>query len=124
MTAQRIESTLSTQIAQELGVQPKQVEAAISLIDEGSTIPFIARYRKEATQGLTDTHLRQLEERLGYLRDLASKKETALKTIEELGKLNPELQQLIQSAPTKQVLADLYQPYRCLLYTSPSPRDS
>lgn len=112
MTAEIIESTMSMQLAKELGVQPSQVIAAINLLDEGATIPFIARYRKEATQGLTDTHLRQLEERLEYLRDLTSQKETALRTIQELDKLTPELEQQIQQAETKQALADLYQPYR------------
>ena len=112
MTAQTIESTMSMQLAKELGVQPSQVNAAIHLIDEGATIPFIARYRKEATQGLTDTHLRQLEERLEYLRDLTAQKDTAIRTIQELGKLTPSLELQIQQADTKQILADLYQPYR------------
>lgn len=100
------------QIAQELHVKLSQITAAVELLDDGATVPFIARYRKEVTQGLTDDHLRQLEDRLEYLRDLVSQKQTALKTITELGKLTPELKASIQDATTKQVLADIYQPYR------------
>jgi len=112
MAQQHTLPTMSLQIAQELEVQEHQVKAAIELLDDGASVPFIARYRKEVTHGLTDTHLRQLEERLEYLRDLQNQKETALKTIQELGKLTPSLEHELLHAGTKQLLADLYQPYR------------
>lgn len=104
--------SLTQQLAQELHVKPDQIDAAIALLDDGATVPFIARYRKEVTQGLTDTHLRQLEERLDYLRDLMQQKETAIKTIDEQGKLTPALSAQIEAAATKQILADLYAPFR------------
>jgi uncharacterized protein len=88
------------------------VEAAIRLLDEGATVPFIARYRKEATGGLDDTQLRHLEERLVYLRELNERRETILKSIEEQGKLTPELQGDIAGAETKQRLEDLYLPFK------------
>ncbi|MEC8012137.1 MAG: Tex family protein [Pseudomonadota bacterium] len=112
MTEHTLPAHILKQLAQELEVKENQVTAAVNLLDEGATVPFIARYRKEVTQGLTDTHLRQLEERLDYMRDLQSQKETALKTIKELDKLTPALEKQINEAMTKQVLADLYQPYR------------
>jgi uncharacterized protein len=99
-------------IAAELGVRPAQVAAAISLLDEGSTVPFVARYRKEATGGLDDTHLRTLEERLGYLRELEERRAAVLASIEEQGKLTPELATAIAEAETKQRLEDLYLPYK------------
>jgi uncharacterized protein len=99
-------------IASEIGVQPQQVQAAVQLLDEGASVPFIARYRKEATGGLTDTDLRQLAERLTYLRELAERRQTVLTTIAEQGKLTPELQQQIQAATTKTRLEDLYLPYK------------
>ncbi|HRE19378.1 MAG TPA: Tex-like N-terminal domain-containing protein, partial [Rhodocyclaceae bacterium] len=103
---------IEQRIADELGVRPIQVNAAIALLDEGATVPFIARYRKEVTGGLDDTHLRTLEERLGYLRDLESRRAAILSSIEEQGKLTPELQVEIAHAETKQRLEDLYLPYK------------
>ena len=100
------------QIASEIQVQDHQVQAAISLLDSGATVPFIARYRKEATGGLDDVHLRELEYRLGYLRELHARRETILQSIEEQGKLTPELRAAIEAAPTKQELEDLYLPYK------------
>ncbi|MFK7730806.1 MAG: Tex family protein [Pseudomonadales bacterium] len=99
-------------IAQELSAQNKQVEVAISLLDEGSTVPFIARYRKEATGGLDDIQLRTLSERLQYLRELDDRRESVLASIEEQGKLTPALQKQIADADTKTRLEDLYLPYK------------
>ena len=99
-------------IAAELGVRKNQVDAAVKLIDEGNTIPFIARYRKEATGALNDEQLRNLFERLNYLRNLEEKKQQVLATIEEQGKLTPELRQQILDAQTLVVVEDLYRPYR------------
>jgi uncharacterized protein len=99
-------------IANELGVRPAQVIAAIGLLDEGATVPFISRYRKEATDGLDDTQLRNLEERLTYLRDLEDRRTAILASIEEQGKLTPELKAEISDAETKQRLEDLYLPYK------------
>jgi hypothetical protein len=100
------------QIATELAVRPAQVTAAVNLLDEGSTVPFIARYRKEATDGLDDTQLRQLEERLTYLRELETRREAVLKSIESQGQLTAALRAAIEAAPTKQDLEDLYLPYK------------
>lgn len=100
------------QIAAELNVRPAQVNAAVELLDGGATVPFIARYRKEATDGLDDIQLRELEARLGYLRELEDRREAVLKSIEEQGKLTPELAAAIAAAPTKQELEDLYLPYK------------
>jgi uncharacterized protein len=99
-------------IAIELGVRPAQVNAAIALLDEGATVPFISRYRKEATDGLDDTQLRNLEERLTYLRDLEERRTAILSSIDEQGKLTPELKAEISDAETKQRLEDLYLPYK------------
>ncbi|MDN7921475.1 Tex family protein, partial [Burkholderia gladioli] len=99
-------------IASELAVQPRQVAAAVQLLDEGSTVPFIARYRKEVTGNLDDTQLRQLEERLLYLRELEERRATILASIEEQGKLTDELRGAIETADSKQVLEDLYLPYK------------
>jgi len=104
-------ATLESRIATELTAQASQVRAAITLLDEGATVPFIARYRKEVTGGLDDTQLRQLEERLTYLRELDDRRATVLKTIDEQGKLNPALKQSILEAETKTRLEDLYRPY-------------
>ncbi|MCP1673002.1 uncharacterized protein J2T57_000094 [Natronocella acetinitrilica] len=104
--------TLTRRIADELTVRPQQVQAAVDLLDGGATVPFIARYRKEATGGLDDTQLRQLEERLGYLRELEERRRTVLEQIGEQGKLTPELERAVRSADTKQRLEDLYLPYR------------
>jgi len=103
--------TIAQRIANELAVKVSQVEAAIALLDEGSTVPFIARYRKEATGGLDDTQLRTLEERLSYLRELDERRVTVLNSIEEQGKLTPELKAAILAADTKTRLEDLYRPY-------------
>jgi uncharacterized protein len=100
------------QIAAELKVRPAQVNAAVELLDGGATVPFIARYRKEATDGLDDTQLRELEVRLVYLRELAQRRGAILKSIDEQGKLTPELRAAIEAAPTKQELEDLYLPYK------------
>lgn len=99
-------------LADELSVKRNQVDAAVSLMDEGATVPFIARYRKEATNGLDDTQLRTLEERLLYLRELEDRRVTVLKSIEEQGKLDDALKQSILEADTKTRLEDLYAPYK------------
>jgi len=99
-------------IANELGVNAIQVKAAVALLDEGATVPFIARYRKEATGGLDDTQLRNLEERLYYLRELEERRDTILKSIAEQEKLTPELEAAIKAADTKTRLEDLYLPYK------------
>ena len=99
-------------IAKELGVGPDQVKAAVALLDEGATVPFIARYRKEATGNLDDTHLRTLEERLLYLRELELRRAAILASIEEQGKLTDILRGSIDAAATKQTLEDLYLPYK------------
>ncbi len=100
------------QLAAELKVRPAQVSAAVQLLDGGATVPFIARYRKEATDGLDDIQLRELEARLAYLRELEDRRTAVLKSIEEQGKLTPELRAAIEAAPTKQELEDLYLPYK------------
>ena len=99
-------------IAQELGARPAQVAAAVALLDEGATVPFIARYRKEATGNLDDTQLRTLEERLGYLRELEERRAAIAASIAEQGKLTPELAAAVEGAATKQALEDLYLPYK------------
>ena len=99
-------------IADELGVSPRQVMAAVQLLDDGATVPFIARYRKEVTGGLDDTQLRTLEERLGYLRELEDRRATVLASIEDQGKLTAELRAEVEHADTKQRLEDLYLPYK------------
>ena len=103
---------IETRIAQELNVHPNQVAAAVALLDDGATVPFVARYRKEATGGLDDTQLRHLEERLGYLRELEERRGAILASIREQDKLTPELQAEIAGAETKQRLEDLYLPYK------------
>ena len=104
--------TIVGQIARELQVGTNQVEAAVRLLAEGSTVPFIARYRKEATGGLTDGHLRLLEERLYYLQELEERRAAIFRSIEEQGKLTPELHRALAAATTKARLEDLYLPYR------------
>jgi uncharacterized protein len=99
-------------IATELNVKQEQVDATVAMLDGGDTVPFIARYRKEATGGLDDTQLRQLEERLGYLRELNERRDTILQSIKEQDKLSPELEQQIKAADTKARLEDLYLPYK------------
>ncbi|MHC9511582.1 Tex family protein [Kangiella sp. M94] len=103
---------INQQIAQELNVRPQQVEAAVRLLDEGSTVPFISRYRKEVTGALDDTQLRDLEQRLGYLRELEDRRAAILKSIDEQEKLTPELKSSINAATTKSELEDLYLPYK------------
>lgn len=103
---------IHAQLAQELKVAMRQVEAAVALLDGGSTVPFIARYRKEATGGLDDIQLRELEQRLAYVRELQDRRATVLKSIEDQGKLTPALQAAIAAAVTKQELEDLYLPYK------------
>jgi protein Tex len=100
------------QIAFEIKVKPEQVQAAVDLLDGGATVPFVARYRKEATGGLDDIQLRELDYRLGYLRELAERCSAVLGSIESQGKLTPELRAAIEAAPTKQELEDLYAPYK------------
>lgn len=102
----------ATIIAQELNVRVTQVETAIGLLDEGATVPFISRYRKEATQGLDDGQLRQLAERLHYLRELDERRTVVMQSIREQDKLTPELEQAILAADTKTRLEDLYLPHR------------
>ena len=103
---------VSQRIAEELSVNNKQVNAAILLLDEGATVPFIARYRKEVTGGLDDTQLRQLEERLYYLRELNERRKTILDSISSQNKLTPDLEKTISEADTKTLLEDLYLPYK------------
>ncbi|TBU94071.1 RNA-binding transcriptional accessory protein [Stutzerimonas kirkiae] len=104
--------SINSRIAEELGVRPQQVAAAVALLDEGSTVPFIARYRKEVTGSLDDTQLRNLEERLRYLRELDERRASILSSIEEQGKLTQELKREIDLADTKTRLEDLYLPYK------------
>ncbi|QFI53314.1 Tex family protein [Aeromonas simiae] len=105
-------NSIETQIATELAARPEQVQAAIRLLDEGATVPFIARYRKEVTGGLDDTQLRNLESRLGYLRELEDRRQSILRSIEEQGKLTAELARDIRAADSKTRLEDLYLPYK------------
>jgi uncharacterized protein len=100
------------QIAAEIRVTEQQVKAAVELLDGGATVPFIARYRKEVTGGLDDVQLRELEYRLGYLRELEDRRAAVLKAIDEQGKLTPALRAAIEAAPTKQELEDLYLPFK------------
>lgn len=107
-----INSSINQTIANELKVKATQVDAAVQLLDEGNTVPFVARYRKEATGGLDDTQLRQLESRLSYLRELSERREIIWKSIEEQGKLTADLSQSLLAAQTKTELEDLYLPYK------------
>src|ERR1700733_3523445 len=104
--------SIESRIAAELAVGPHHVASAVSLLDARTIVPFIARYRKEATGGLDDAQLRTLEERLGYLRELEERRTAILKSIGEQGKLTPQLQASIDAADTKQRLEDLYLPYK------------
>ena len=108
----QILSQIITQIAQEIKVKPEQVKTVVELLDGGATVPFIARYRKEATGGLDDIQLRELEFRLGYLRELADRREVVLKAIDEQGKLTDTLRVSIADCATKQELEDLYLPFK------------
>lgn len=104
--------TIEQRIAADIGARPQQVSAAVQLLDEGATVPFIARYRKEVTDNLDDTQLRLLEERLGYLRELEDRRAGVIASIDEQGKLTSELRALVMNAETKQTLEDLYLPYK------------
>ena len=104
--------SIEQRLAQELSAKPTQVAAAVALMDEGATVPFIARYRKEATGGLDDTQLRLLEERLSYLRELEDRRKTIVVSIQEQGKMTPELLKAIMLAEDKTRLEDLYLPYK------------
>jgi uncharacterized protein len=104
--------TIAEQIAQELKVNAVQINAAITLLDDGATVPFIARYRKEATKGLDDNHLRHLAQRLTYLRDLEDRRQVILTSIKQQDKMTSELEKLIQQADNKTRLEDLYLPYK------------
>ena len=103
---------IAAKIAGEFGVRESQVSAAIDLIDQGNTIPFIARYRKEATGGLDDEVLRAIDERLAYLRGLEERKEEVISVIDEQGKLTEELKAEIMKAEVLQRVEDLYKPYK------------
>ncbi len=112
VSSDAVQRTIVPIIAQELGVGASQVAAAVALLDEGATVPFIARYRKEATGNLDDTHLRTLEDRLRYLRELEERRAAVLASIEEQGKLTDALRASIEAAMTKQTVEDLYLPYK------------
>ena len=103
---------LIAQLAAEIHVSAAQVQTAIELLDGGATVPFIARYRKEATGGLDDIQLRELEARLSYLRELQDRLQVVIKAIDEQGKLNPSLLAALHGATTKQALEDLYLPFK------------
>ena len=105
-------SKIIAQIAAEIKVSPSQVQAAVDLLDGGATVPFVARYRKEATGGLDDIQLREIDGRLAYLRELQARRETVLKSIQDQGKLTDELRLAIEDASTKQDLEDLYLPFK------------
>jgi len=105
-------TAIAEQIAKELNVKLSQINSAISLLDDGATVPFIARYRKEATQGLDDNHLRHLDQRLVYLRELENRRKVIITSIEQQGKLTPSLELALQQADNKTRLEDLYLPYR------------
>ncbi|WP_394425002.1 Tex family protein [Vreelandella stevensii] len=107
-----VKQRIIARLASELGVRPEQVLATVELLDGGATVPFIARYRKEVTGALDDTQLRQLDERLRYLRELEERREAVLAAIDEQGKLDPALKATIEAADTKQRLEDLYLPFK------------
>ncbi len=107
-----VNQRILTRLADELGVRPQQVSATVALLDEGATVPFIARYRKEVTGALDDTQLRQLDERLRYLRELEERRAGVVAAIDEQGKLTPELSRQLEAADTKQRLEDLYLPFK------------
>ena len=105
-------SRIARLIAEEIGARPQQVDAAVALLDEGATVPFIARYRKEVTGGLDDTQLRNLEDRLGYLRELEARRTSVLESIRGQDKLTDDLEARIAAVTTKAELEDLYLPYK------------
>ena len=104
--------SITQRLATELNIRPQQVDATVALLDEGATVPFIARYRKEVTGALDDSQLRNLEERLTYLRDMEDRRASVIKSIEEQGKLTDELKQALLTADTKTRIEDLYLPYK------------
>ena len=104
--------SITQRLATELNIRPQQVDATVALLDEGATVPFIARYRKEVTGALDDSQLRTLEERLGYLRDMEDRRASVIKSIEDQGKLTDELKQALLTADTKTRIEDLYLPYK------------
>src|SRR5512143_896312 len=104
--------SIEQRLAAEIAAKPAQIAAAIALLDEGATVPFISRYRKEATGGLDDTQLRTLEERLRYLRELEERRAAILESIEQQGKLTDELKRDVLDADTQARLEDLYLPYK------------
>jgi protein Tex len=112
VTTTHVNSSIDRRLADELDIRTGQVCAAVALLDGGATVPFVARYRKEATGGLDDTQLRTLEERLGYLRELEDRRATILESIREQGKLDDELEAKILAADTKARLEDIYLPYK------------
>lgn len=112
-----VEAMIPVLIAAEIGCRADQAKAAIALVDEGATIPFIARYRKEATGGLDDTQLRKLDERLSYLRDFAKRRDSVLKAISDQGKLTPDISDRIAKATTKAELDDIHAPFRTKVKT-------
>lgn len=105
-------TSIEGRIAEELGVRERQVKAAVELLDGGSTVPFIARYRKEATEMLDDAQLRTLEERLRYLRELEERRAAILESVREQGKLDEALEAQIRAADTKARLEDIYLPFK------------
>src|SRR3954452_10166273 len=109
-------ASIEVRLAEELGVREQQVQAAVDLLDGGATVPFVARYRKEATGGLDDIQLRALEARLVYLRELEERRAAVLKSIDEQGKLTPALRAAVEDAQIKQELKDLYLPHKPRLW--------
>ena len=105
-------ATINRQIADELGVREQQVEATVKLLDDGATVPFVARYRKESTGGLDDAQLRTLEERLTYLRELEERRAAILHSVREQGKLDSALEAAILAADSKGRLEDIYLPFK------------
>src|SRR5436309_1699129 len=105
-------SLIATTVAQELSLQPRQVATTLAMFAEGNTLPFVARYRKEATGGLDETQLRAIQERSEYLRELGERRVAIRKSIDEQGKLTPELAARLDGVTTKQALEDLYLPYK------------
>ena len=103
---------ITRQLANEIKISEAQVRSAVELLDGGATVPFIARYRKEVTGGLDDIQLRELEARLSYLRELEDRRAAVIKSIQEQGKLTPELLAAIEAAPSKQELEDIYLPFK------------
>ena len=105
-------ANINRQIAEELGVREQQVDATVTLLDDGATVPFVARYRKEVTGGLDDAQLRSLEERLNYLRELEARRTAILDSIREQGKLDAALEAAILAADSKGRLEDIYLPFK------------